>query len=152
MSIYLVRHAKAESRQRWEGPDDLRPLTKAGRRQADAFAGMLTDTAIGTISSSPAVRCRETLEPLAHMRRLPIGLDSALEEGSDLDDLLKLLRDIGEDSAVLCSHGDVIGNLLAHLESRKVPLGGEIRFPKGSTWVLNLDGGEVTSARYLPPA
>ena len=152
MSVYLVRHAKAANRHAWEGPDDLRPLTKAGHRQSDTLVEVLADATIDTILSSPSVRCRETIEPLAHVRRLPIGLHNALEEGAELDDLLKLLRDLGADHAVLCSHGDVVGNLLAHLEGRRVPIDGEARFPKGSTWALEMVHGEVMSAYYIPPA
>ena len=41
MSIFVVRHAKAGSRDSWDGDDLLRPLTKAGRRQAEAVADRL---------------------------------------------------------------------------------------------------------------
>ena len=35
MTILLVRHARAGSRKDWDGPDEKRPLSKKGRRQAD---------------------------------------------------------------------------------------------------------------------
>ena len=36
--VHLVRHAKAKNRTEWTEPDDLRPLTKRGRREAVALA------------------------------------------------------------------------------------------------------------------
>ena len=38
MRLILVRHAKAESRDKWVNKDDLkRPLTKKGIKQAKSF-------------------------------------------------------------------------------------------------------------------
>jgi 8-oxo-dGTP diphosphatase len=41
VSVLLVRHAKAGDREKWEAPDDLRPLTAKGEAQAlvDVLAG-----------------------------------------------------------------------------------------------------------------
>ena len=41
MKLYLVRHAKAEKRSSWEGPDALRPLSEAGTRQAEGLGERL---------------------------------------------------------------------------------------------------------------
>ena len=41
LSLFVVRHAKAGSRRDWDGDDSLRPLSKDGRRQADAVAARL---------------------------------------------------------------------------------------------------------------
>ena len=39
MRLILVRHAKAEDREKWVGEDDLkRPLTKKGKKQAKKIA------------------------------------------------------------------------------------------------------------------
>ena len=59
------------SRSAWDGPDEQRPLSKAGRRQAAALAKLLGDEPIGRIVSSPYVRCRETVAPLAERIGLP---------------------------------------------------------------------------------
>ena len=65
MTVYVVRHGKAGSRSGWTEPDDQRPLTKAGRRQAGALADMLAGDHVTRVLSSPYVRCRQTVEPLA---------------------------------------------------------------------------------------
>lgn len=149
--LYLVRHAKAGDRTRWEEPDDLRPLSKPGRKQADRLADRLADAEIERVVSSPRVRCRQTVEPLAQRLRLPVDLSDALVEGARLTDALALLDKVALAPAVLCTHGDVIGAVLEHLVRRGVPLGDDIGIAKGSTWVLHADDGEIVKARYLPP-
>jgi broad specificity phosphatase PhoE len=58
---YLIRHAKAGDRGAWQGPDELRPLTKGGARQADGLAERLGGEPIARVISSPAVRCLDTV-------------------------------------------------------------------------------------------
>jgi len=151
VTLYLVRHAKATSRSRWDGPDDLRPLTKHGRVQADGLIDVLADRGITHIVSSPSVRCRQTVEPLGEILRLPVELADALAEGAPVVDGVRLAEKFGDEHSVLCSHGDVIPELLAHLESKGVDLGPEPRCEKGSTWVVDVRGGEPRGAHYLPP-
>jgi len=52
---------------------------------------------------------------------------------------------------VACTHGDVVSGILFELADRGVALGSTPRMRKGSTWVLDVDGGRVSSARYLAP-
>ena len=63
--------------------------------------------------------------------------------------MLDLLAAIGA-PVVLCSHGDVLGDVLTAIGRRGVEIDGD-RIEKGSTWELTLEGGEVTQARYTPP-
>ena len=61
-TVWLVRHAKAKNRLEWEAPDELRPLTRRGRREADAIAARLAaeDPAPERLVSSPFLRCVQT--------------------------------------------------------------------------------------------
>jgi 8-oxo-dGTP diphosphatase len=72
VAIYLVRHAKAGNRRDWHGEDDLRPVSPSGQRQADAIADTIADVGVERIVSSPYVRCRQTVDPLAQRLRLPV--------------------------------------------------------------------------------
>ncbi|MFN8035168.1 MAG: phosphoglycerate mutase family protein [Acidimicrobiia bacterium] len=148
--IYLIRHGKAGDRAAWEGPDDLRPLTRGGVRQAEAIAASLGEPGVERVVSSAYVRCRQTVEPLALRLRLPVDLSDALAEGAPLHDTLALLDKVSMTSAALCSHGDVIGNVLHHLAARGVPVGDDLRMEKGSVWVLRARRGEIVDARYRP--
>lgn len=150
MTVYLVRHAKAGSRQKWEGPDDQRPLTKPGRAQANALATWLADLDVKHVVSSPYVRCRQTVEPLAAQLRIPVDLSDALAEGAALTDALRLLEKFDDEAAVLCTHGDVLGDVLWHAEQHGVRLDGA-GVEKGATWVLELEAGAIVAARHVAP-
>jgi broad specificity phosphatase PhoE len=148
--MYLVRHAKAGSRSDWSGPDDLRPLTKTGRRQADALRDLLADRGVIRVVSSPFVRCRQTVEPLGQLLGLPVDVADELAEGTPLAEALRLIEKFTSEATVLCTHGDVIGELLESL-ARQGLIGRDARSEKGSTWVLAFQGDEVTDATYLAP-
>ena len=150
MTVYVVRHAKAGSRRNWSGDDSQRPLSKPGRRQADAVADLLAGAGITRVVSSPYVRCVQTVEPLAHRAGVPVDVSDALAEGAPVDEAVALLDKLAREDAVLCSHGDVIGDLLMHLADHGVRFD-DFRLEKGSTWVLACTDGRVTSARYVPP-
>jgi broad specificity phosphatase PhoE len=150
MSIYLIRHAKAGSRKSWPGGDELRPLSKAGRAQARAVAKALAGDGITRIVSSPFVRCRETVEPLARRTGVPLELSEALSEGAPLADSLRLVEKLAGENAALCTHGDVLGNLLMHYAHLGVELEDD-RLEKASVWVLEFVDGEVRAARYVAP-
>ena len=152
MTIYLVHHAKAGDRGLWQGDDWLRPLSRAGRSQARELITLFHDAPFDRVLSSRFVRCMETVVPLAGARRLPIEIEESLTEGGDVDAGLALVRKHMGTGAVMCSHGDVIPALLSSLAASGVDLGPDPRCPKGSTWVLEGDGGaDVTRVSYLPP-
>jgi len=150
VTVYLVRHAKAGSRKAWTDDDELRPLSKAGKAQARALAKRLAGDGITRVLSSPYVRCRQTVEPLAEARGVPVEPSDALREGASLPDSLRLVEKVAGENAVLCTHGDVLGNLLLHFAELGVDLQSD-RIEKGSVWALELDDGEVRSATYHPP-
>ena len=148
--VFLVRHAKAGSRGRWDGPDRDRPLSKAGRRQANGLAKLLADPRVTRIVTSPYLRCHQTVAPLGQRLAVPVETSDLLSEGTMLRDALRIVEKMSDRPTVLCTHGDVVLELLDHLERLGV-LGNEARLEKGSTWVLGTEAGEVISARYLPP-
>jgi len=153
VAVFLVRHAKAGDRDDWDAPDELRPLTRPGRVQADALAGLLAERRPVVLVSSPYVRCVETLEPLAAALGLPVQHDDALAEGAPADDALALLAAAPTfGPAVACTHGDVQQAVVESLVEAGVALTAPLRFAKGSTWELTLERGRLRSGRYLPPA
>jgi 8-oxo-(d)GTP phosphatase len=150
-TIYLIRHAKALAREEWTEADELRPLSKAGRRQADELAQRLNAFSIARIISSPHVRCRETMEPLAKARKLAVETADALVENTDADDVMAFIKTLGAKPAALCSHADVIGDVMTNLEADGLATESQLRWEKGSTWVLESDGESFLYGRYLPP-
>ena len=152
MAVLLVRHAKAGSRKDWSGDDRLRPLSKAGHRQAEALVPLLVGYPITRVLSSPFVRCVQTVEPLAVKLGLDVDARPELAEAVDIDEPLRLVRELAATSPLLCSHGDVIPALLdALVEQDGLRLHGPDRWAKSSTWVLEASGGRFVTAQYLPP-
>jgi 8-oxo-dGTP diphosphatase len=150
-TAYLVRHAKAGARSAWVEDDRLRPLSKAGRRQAEALATVFRGLEVDRVISSPYVRCVQTVRPLALDRGLPVETSEALAEGASPDRALALLEETVHTPAVLCTHGDVVPAVVLHLAEAGTDLLGERDWKKGSVWVLERQDGRVERARYLPP-
>lgn len=152
VKLFVVRHGNAGSRSEWAESDRTRPLSPKGWRQAAGIADSLADEGIKRLVSSPATRCIETLEPLAKRLGLPIEQDERLLEGARVDDAMALLRELDGDTVALCSHGDVIPDLLDALRVRDAKHKGPMLWAKGSTWELKIDGDRATKARYMPPS
>ena len=150
MTVYLLRHARAGRRSAWKGDDELRPLSKVGRRQAEGILDLLDGVHLEQILSSPYVRCVESVEPLADDRRLQIDVVDELREGAPLDDVLRLVDKVAGHPTVLCTHGDIVEGLLGHFKANGVKVG-KLRMEKGSVWALESRNGHVTKATYLPP-
>ena len=142
MAVLLVRHAKAGDRDKWEPPDDLRPLTAKGEAQAEAMVAAFAEFDVTRVLSSPYLRCSQTVAPLAAARGLAVEPCDDLAEGEGRAGLA-LVRSLlgGESYVVLCTHGDVVEDVLDGLGVRRAD---ETR--KGATWVLDDVG-----SRYLPP-
>jgi 8-oxo-dGTP diphosphatase len=153
MTVYLVRHADAKSRSNWHAQDRLRPLTKKGERQAAGLVDQLRDADVRRVLSSPAVRCIETVKPLATKHSVEVEAVAALMEAQPTKPALRALLDAADSTGdvVLCTHGDLIPELLRALGKQGIRLLDDLRFAKGSTWVLSADGHTLTEARYLPP-
>jgi len=147
---YLVRHAKAGDRSDWSGDDRLRPLTKSGQRQAEALADMLDGEPIDRILSSGYLRCLQTVEPLGARRTLSVEPIKDLEEGAGGESVLRLVQKYRGRNVVLCTHGDVMEELLEGLIAQGLVQRARAQMEKGSTWVLEEQDGKVTGAKYLP--
>ena len=144
---YLVRHAKAGSRERWTAPDRERPLTDAGKQQAVALVELI-GTGVRRVTSSPYLRCTETVAPLATAVGLQVEEESRLAEGAGPEWAMGALATAG---SVLCTHGDVMAELVHVLSEQRVPMKGGLQWAKAGTWAFEIDGGRIVSGRYLPP-
>ncbi|HET6834424.1 MAG TPA: histidine phosphatase family protein [Acidimicrobiales bacterium] len=153
MKLYVVRHAHAGSRSAWGGPDDDRPLSRRGHKQATAIADQLAGVGLSRLVSSPSMRCVQTLEPLADRLGLRVDADDRLREGSDGDQALVLAAELSKErtAALICSHGDVIPDMLRILKAGTTRFRDPFMWPKGSIWVLTRDGARWSKARYIPP-
>jgi 8-oxo-dGTP diphosphatase len=149
-TVYLVRHADAGSRKAWDGPDDLRPLSPKGMKQAQALVERFAGLDLGRLVSSPFIRCVQTFQPLAAARDRDVGGEQDLAEGTPADRAEALLVRLADQPTAACSHGDVIEAVIPHLVLRGMRVNGDIGFAKGSVWELQADDGRFVSARYWP--
>ena len=149
--LLLVRCADAGDKHRWQGPDSLRPLSPAGQAEAAGLVIGLDDYPIWRILTSPTLRCHQTVQPLARDRRLRIEPESALGVDADPAQLLALLQDPQLQDTAVCTHGEVIGQVLTRLVTDGLAVDQPLQWPKGSTWLLDGANRRLTHARYLPP-
>jgi len=149
-TLYFVRHAKAGSRSNWDQDDRARPLTKSGLKQADALVSTLGPYAISAILSSPYERCVQTVEPLARARRLRVQETRHLAEGARLKGAFRFIEDPELDDTVLCTHGDVMLELVEDLVRRRIVKASHMALEKASTWVVEVEDGTPVGARYIP--
>jgi len=149
-TVHVVRHAKAKNRDEWTDPDELRPLTKRGRRQAAGLAERLQEEGPARLVSSPYLRCVQTLEELARALDLAIETTELLAEGADGATALDLVLSLGRaESVVCCTHGDVLFDLMHEVTAAGVTLDGPLDAPVASTWALEVVDGQVGGARFV---
>ncbi len=150
MTIHLIRHASA-GRRTAASNDGERELDAEGIEQARRLAERLGNGAVQEVLTSPAVRCRQTIEPLATHLGVEVTISAALQEGQSPARARGLVQRLaaGRVSAVLCSHGDIIPSLLRELAALGVTVEGT-GCAKGSVWTLGVTDGRVTQATYRP--
>lgn len=151
-TVLLIRHASAGSRQRWVGPDTQRPLSEKGAIQAQGLADALARHRVGRVLSSPALRCRQTVEPLARQLGLEVETRKELREGSDPTRAIDLMERLAGEHPALCTHGDVMPEVVELLARRGMEIDGPVGNNKGSWWELRIDHGRFATARWHPPA
>lgn len=153
--VLYVRHAHAHDRKKWEGDDDLRPLDKKGRRQAEMLVPLLAPFHPTAIYSAKPQRCQQTAAPLADELGLDISVNKAFGDQVWAKDhtaaLSAFLRIVdGGGVPVIVSQGETIPGIIAELNPPflKADLA-DLKFKKSSVWVLSFNNGELSGADYL---
>jgi 8-oxo-(d)GTP phosphatase len=138
--ILLIRHATAGDPNAWIGDDRARPLDEHGRAQAAALVELLADRPLTRVVTSPYLRCVQSVEPLARERGLPLEYRHELGDDTDPEEGLALLRELGDQPAAVCAHGDLISELL----------GDELE--KGEAAAVEVTPEGLSVRERLPPA
>jgi phosphohistidine phosphatase SixA len=133
----LLRHADAGVRADWAGIDDWRGLTRLGWEQAEEVAARLGGLPLRRVLSSPSLRCRQTVVPLARGLVLDVEPQPELAINADPDRLLSLLRDPETASAVLCTHRETLEALFRNLAlAHTVVPASDPPMEKAAAWLL----------------
>jgi phosphohistidine phosphatase SixA len=149
----LVRHADAGERSEWIGPDDWRPLSPLGWAQAAELPARVDGTGFLRILSSPSLRCRQTVVPLARHLGLDVEPCRELGAGADPLELIRFLQDPETDTAVLCTHRETLQLFLATLGAAGTVVPDVVGpMPKAAAWWLQgpLGSGTPAQLRLLP--
>ncbi len=116
-AIIALRHAKAAPPYQFPGPDAERPLTERGLGEARSIVPGLLSFAPQKIVSSTALRCRQTVQPLAKALALGVKTTDAISQDafeygeSDIRSVVgrRIAKGV---TAVLCSHGPVLPEIV----------------------------------------
>jgi len=149
MPLLVVRHARAGRRSAWVGDDAARPLSPRGRAQAAALVPLLAGYRPRRILSSPAVRCFQTVQPLAESLGLHIESVEELAEGNG-PAALRLLQRMAGETAVLSTHGDIAEEVLDALTpglTKKTRY--RLRLLKGEVWVVQSTADSLEIVDHL---
>lgn len=174
MLLFLVRHAHAVPRGRWEGTDADRPLDAKGLGQAEAVADHIESRLDGEppplVVASPALRCITTVSPLAQRYGIPVGTDDRLLEIAEVDEadrpspeaaetwladrLCAVVTDAlaagaGKSGVVVCTHGEVLPPGVARLVGGVDLADAVERNDKGGFWIVDLDENRRGSSEYV---
>jgi phosphohistidine phosphatase len=128
--LYLVRHAEAGPGE----PDELRPLTEAGRRQARELGERLNEASPRpeAILTSPLLRARETGELIAGALDVRPEPAELLGPGATAEDVLAAVAG-RRGPVVVVGHQPDCGRIAAALSG-----GPEPPFPPAGVWTTEL--------------
>ena len=115
MRLFVVRHAEAAP----GDPDELRPLTDAGRAAARALGDRLSEHELDAVLSSPLLRARETADAIARAAGLVAEPDERLAPGADADSVREAVAGRG-DTVVTVGHQPDCSEIVLALSGERV--------------------------------
>jgi 8-oxo-(d)GTP phosphatase len=139
--VILLRHAKAVAKSGWKRSDATRPLDDSGRSDTKALADLLASFAPSPrLISSPAVRCTDTVRPLAQLTGAAVREEPSLYVNESADSgtaIAALVREViaSGEPTVICAHRE---NLPVLQEAALAALAGH---PAAEIPVAELPGG-----------
>ena len=127
MRVFLVRHAEAAPGE----PDELRPLTSAGRDAARALGERLATEQPTAVVSSPLLRARETADLIARACTVEATTDDNLAPGATAGTLREVARN-KEGPIVAVGHQPDCSDIVFELTGR------DVSFPPAGVAELDL--------------
>jgi phosphohistidine phosphatase len=130
MQVYLVRHAEAAGGE----PDELRPLTPAGREQARSLGARLRAAGVhpDAILTSPLLRARETGALLGRELGLGAVADERLAPGATAETVTSAVDGRGQ-TVIVVGHQPDCSRIAAALSG-----GAEPDFPPAGSVAVEL--------------
>ena len=135
----LLRHADAGLRAESLEPDAWRGLSPLGWEQANDVVERLRDLNVVRVFASPALRCRQTVVPLARFLSVDVEPRAELAVDADPYRLMQFLRSAETESAVLCTHREALERLFGLttlLGGQARPVDGSVSMTKAALWTF----------------
>ena len=153
-ALVLLRHGKAIAREEWEGDDGDRPLAQLGQLQAQRMLSLYLPYAINEIHTSDAVRCYETVVPIARSLELNTIFWSQLSEYAyekDKKPAVQVVQEIieSEARAIVCGHNPVLPGIVAKLIGKKSFKELDHGLMPGESWILHHRDGEIVAIDWM---
>jgi phosphohistidine phosphatase len=123
--LYLLRHAHAGDPAKWDGPDDLRPLSEKGRDQAIRLGRLLSATGVTPkmLITSPKLRALQTAEQVAEAIGADVRIDDRLGGSLSFSAVEAIIADAGRpEQPVLVGHDPDFSMLLSSLTGADIPM------------------------------
>ena len=144
----LLRHAKAITRDEWQGDDDDRPLDSLGTFQADRLIPIYSVYKIDQVHTSDALRCFDTVNQFARRLEINLEVSGKLSESTykkDKDKAIEYCKDLlkGDKSILICSHNPILPKLLTKLTKKTEVETNEEKLLPAQSWVIHRLGKEI---------
>jgi len=146
----LMRHADAGDRHAWAGPDGWRPLSDRGRTQALDVVDRLAGLPVLRVLSSPSLRCRQTVAPVAGELSLEIETCRLLRVDAEPVALARYLLRPDTRGALLCTHRETLLGLFGwYAAAGPRYIDGIVHMETAAAWVLHGGEDSLLRVRYL---
>ena len=155
MTLLFLRHGKAIAREEWSGDDGDRPLAQLGQIQSMRMLAQYLPFAIKEIHTSDAVRCYETVAPMARSLAVEMIYWTELSEYAFEKDQkagMKVVHEIieSETHAIVCGHNPVLPGIVAKFIGKKNFKELDHGLLPGEAWILHHRDGEIIAIDWMP--
>ena len=146
MRLFFLRHGEADWPD-WEGPDDDRPLTKAGRKEVHEVGEFLVrlKTKVDVVLTSPLPRATQTADVAAEHLKVRVREEKLLTSGFRAEDLTRILRKYPQQILMLVGHEPDFSQVI------KMVTGGQIKISKAGVALVELTGRKGKLLWLFPP-
>ena len=146
--LILLRHAKAITRDEWQGDDDDRPLDPLGENQSRRLLPIYQVYNLSQIHTSDALRCYNTVQPIAKGLNLKLEVTAKLSESTyrkDKDKAFDYAKELlkSEINAMICSHNPILPKMLNKLTKKSDVDADEEKLSPADGWVIHRNGKEI---------
>ena len=146
MKLYFLRHGQADW-PNWEGPDDDRPLTEAGREEVQAVAQLLVrlKAAPDLILTSPLPRAAQTALIASKNLEIECREEKLLRPGFGPVELARVQKKHPGKDLMLVGHEDDFSLTIGALT------GGRVKVAKAGVALVELNAPDRGRLRWLFP-